>query len=464
MATAARRRRRSLAHTLHLAAVMTPKASPVDLVRGAAIELRDDDGDYDALIDRARGKRLVLLGEGSHGTHEFYHERVRITRRLIDELGFDGIAVEADWPDAQRVNRYVRGDDRDESAERALSGFLRFPQWMWRNEDVVGLVEWLRDRNTAYEDFEHAGFYGIDLYSLHASIAEVLRYLAKVDPDAAARARERYACFESFGNDPQAYGYATSYGAESCEDAVVRQLVELQRNTRRYVNGLTADAADDFFGAEQNARLVQNAERYYRAMFRGRVSSWNLRDTHMAETVDALLAHLGRDGHESKLVIWAHNSHLGDARATEMGAHGELNVGQLVRERYSSQALSVGFTTHTGTVTAARDWDAPSETRDVVPSLPNSIERLLHDTGIARCYVDLGTSEIRRPLREPLLERAIGVIYRPETERASHYFRARVADQFDALIHIDQSSAVRPLDRVTVTDDEEIPETYPSTF
>jgi erythromycin esterase-like protein len=441
---------------------MSTESPTSSIIRGAAVELRDDDSDYDALIERARDKRLVLLGEGSHGTHDFYRERTRITRRLIEELGFDAVAVEADWPDAYRVNRYVRGADRDENAERALGGFLRFPQWMWRNEDVVDLVEWLRDRNTAYADFEHAGFFGIDLYSLHGSIAEVLRYLSRVDPDAAARARERYSCFESFGHEPQAYGYATSYGAESCEDAVVKQLIELQRNSRRLINGFHADAADEHFAAEQNARLVQNAEHYYRAMFRGRVSSWNLRDTHMAETIDALLTHLGRDGHESKLVIWAHNSHLGDARATEMGARGELNVGQLMRERYPSRVLSVGFTTHTGEVTAARDWDAPAETRDVVPSLPSSIERLLHDTGLERFYVDLGASEIRRPLREPLLERAIGVIYRPETERASHYFRARVADQFDALVHIDVSAAVQPLDSVSVTDDEEVPETYPS--
>ena len=435
-----------------------------EILRRNALSLDGGENDYDALIERARGKRLVLLGEASHGTHEFYAERARISTRLVDELGFDAIAVEADWPDAWRVNRYVRGESVDTSADAALNGFQRFPQWMWRNEDVVELLDSLRSRNAAYPDFEHAGFYGIDLYSLHASIAQVLRYLQTVDPQAAERARERYSCFEHFGTDPQAYGYATSHGAESCEEAAVRQLVELQRNVRRYVNGFRADAADEHFMAEQNARLVQNAERYYRAMFRGRVSSWNLRDTHMADTVDALLAHLGRDGHESKLVIWAHNSHLGDARATEMGARGEINVGQLLRERYPGQVLAVGFTTHTGEVTAAHDWDEPSDTRDVVPSLAGSIERLLHDTGIPRFYLDLGTKEVRRPLREPRLERAIGVIYRPETERASHYFRARVADQFDAIVHIDQTSAVRPLDRVTVIDDEEIPETYPSSY
>lgn len=443
---------------------MTDSEHIKDMLHPQAVALDGGDSDHDALLERARGKRLVLLGEASHGTHEFYEERARISRRLIDELGFDAIAVEADWPDAYRVNRYVRGDPGDESAERALAGFLRFPQWMWRNDDVVDLVEWMRDRNAAYPDFEHAGFYGIDLYSLHASIEQVLRYLARVDPDAAERARERYSCFENFGGDPQEYGYATSYGAESCEESVVRQLVELQRNTRRYVNGFRADAADEHFMAEQNARLVQNAERYYRSMFRGRVSSWNLRDTHMAETIDALLAHLGRDGHESKLVIWAHNSHLGDARATEMGARGEINVGQLMRERYPGKVLSVGFTTHTGEVTAARDWDSPSDTRAVVPSLAGSIERLLHETGIERFYLDLGASEVRRALREPRLERAIGVIYRPETERASHYFRARVSDQFDAIIHIDETTAVRPLDSVTVTDEQEIPETYPSSF
>jgi erythromycin esterase-like protein len=440
---------------------MTERDATLSSIRNHAIDLDADNG-YDALIERARDKRLVLLGEGSHGTHEFYAERAAISQRLVEELGFDAIAVEADWPDAYRVNRYVRGDSPDDSADQALSGFQRFPQWMWRNEDVVSLVEWLRTRNAAYPDFEHAGFYGIDLYSLHASIEQVLHYLAKVDPDAAVRARERYSCFDSFGSDPQQYGYATSYGAEGCEEGVVRQLVDLQRSARRYVNGFRADGADEHFMAEQNARLVQNAERYYRSMFRGRVSSWNLRDTHMAETIDALLLHLGRDGHESKLIVWAHNSHLGDARATEMGARGELNVGQLVRERYGRATLSVGFTTHAGEVTAARDWDSPSDTRTVVPSLAGSVERLLHDAGLRRSYLDLSTPDVRRALREPRLERAIGVIYRPETERASHYFKARVSDQFDAIIHIDETTAVQPIGDFADSDDSEVPETYPS--
>ena len=443
---------------------MSDRDKTLEILRQVAQPLHDAGDDYDRLLEQAQGKRLVLLGEASHGTHEFYAERARITRRLIEELGFDGLAVEADWPDSYRVNRYVRGDGDDATVTDALAGFRRFPQWMWRNEDIVSLAEWLRARNGPLPDYERAGFYGMDLYSLHASIEEVLNYLWRVDPDAARRARERYSCFESFGDDPQEYGYATSFGAESCEEGVVRQLVDLQRSARRYMNGFSSDAADEYFMAEQNARLVQNAERYYRAMFRGRVSSWNLRDMHMAETIDALLAHLGRDGHESRLVVWAHNSHLGDARATEMGARGELNVGQLLRERYDDAVLAVGFSTHTGEVTAANDWDAPAETKRVVPSLPSSYERLLHDTGIDRFYLDLTTGPARRALREPRLERAIGVIYRPETERQSHYFHARLSDQFDAVIHIDETTAVRPLDAVGIVDEHELPETFPSTL
>jgi erythromycin esterase-like protein len=433
----------------------------LNAVCATAITLTGDDGDYDALIERARDARLVLLGEASHGTHEFYHERARITRRLVDELGFDAVAVEADWPDAYLVDCYVRGAD-DVDAEHALRGFRRFPQWMWRNEDVVALVEWMRDRNAALDPVDHVGFYGVDLYSLHASIEAVLTYLWKVDPEAAKRARERYSCFEHFGQDPQSYGYATSLGAEGCEEDVVRQLVELQQSASRYRERPAFRLVDEQFVAEQNARLVKNAERYYRSMFRGRVSSWNLRDSHMADTVEALLTHLGRDGHESRLVVWAHNSHLGDARATEMGARGEHNVGQLLRERFGPDVFSVGFTTHTGTVTAASDWDAPAELKNVVPSLAGSYERLLHDCGRDRFYLPLSTPDLRKALREPRLERAIGVIYRPETERASHYFHARLSDQFDGVIHIDETSAVTPLERTGLLDDEEIPETYPS--
>jgi erythromycin esterase-like protein len=433
----------------------------VNAIRSAAVPLTGTDSDYDALLYRAHTAQLVLLGEASHGTHEFYDERAKISQRLIDELGFDAIVVEADWPDAYVVDRYVR-DGMDSTPERALRGFKRFPQWMWRNDDVLALVDWLRTRNGSYSSVEHAGFYGMDLYSLHTSIEAVLDYLWKVDPEAARRARERYSCFEHFGDDPQAYGYATSRGADSCEDAVVRQLIEVTRTARRATGYADPREVDEQFVAEQNARLVRNAERYYRAMFRGRASSWNLRDTHMADTVDTLLAHLGRDGHEAKLVLWAHNSHLGDARATEMGARGEVNVGQLLRERHGDRVLNVGFTTHTGTVTAATDWDEPAETRSVVPSMAGSYERLCHDTAIDRFYLSLQDPVVRGALREPRIERAIGVIYRPETERQSHYFRARLSDQFDAIVHIDVTSAVRPLEETAPHEDDEIPETFPS--
>ncbi|HEX2716637.1 MAG TPA: erythromycin esterase family protein, partial [Gemmatimonadaceae bacterium] len=399
-------------------------------------------------------------GEASHGTYEFYDVRARITRRLIEELEFDAVAVEADWPDAYRVNRHVRGEDGG-TAEEALRGFVRFPQWMWRNDVVVRFIDWLRERNASTAT-RAAGFYGIDLYSLHTSVEEVLRYLWSVDEDAARRARDRYACFDHFGEDLQAYGYATASGTESCEEDVVRQLVELRQNACRYTADDAATTPDEHFMAEQNARLVRNAERYYRAMFRGRVSSWNLRDTHMAETIEALLAHLSRDGREAKLVVWAHNSHLGDARATEMGRRGELNVGQVVRQQHADRAFGIGFTTHTGTVTAADDWDEPARTKRVVPSLAGSHERLMHDVGIPAFTLDLRDRDVAHALREPRLERAIGVIYRPETERASHYFEARLADQFDALIHIDETRALRPLERAPEHDVDEVPETYPS--
>ena len=430
-------------------------------VRQAARPANGTTEDYDWIVDRARHARVVLIGEASHGTHEFYDVRARITRRLVDELGFDAVAVEADWPDAYRVNRYVRGEEEG-NAEQALRGFVRFPQWMWRNDVVVEFVNWLRERNAKVGTTRRAGFYGIDLYSLHTSIEEVLRYLWGVDPEAATRARARYSCFDHFGDDPQAYGYATATGYETCEEDVVRQLLELRQNAYRYTSVDAAATPDEHFMAEQNARLVHNAERYYRAMFRGRVSSWNLRDTHMSETIDALLAHLGREGRESKLVVWAHNSHLGDARATEMGRRGELNVGQLVRERHGERVFGIGFTTHTGTVTASDDWDEPATTKRVVASLPGSHERLMHDVGIPAFSLDLRDRAVAEALREPRLERAIGVIYRPQTERASHYFEATLPAQFDALIHVEETRAVQPLERAPEQDAAEVPETYPT--
>jgi erythromycin esterase-like protein len=408
--------------------------------------------------------RFVLIGEASHGTHEFYSERARITRRLIVEKGFTAVAAEADWPDAYQVNRYVRGIGDGASAVDALAGFKRFPTWMWRNADVLDFVGWLRDYNTRSEGTTQAGFYGLDLYSLYASIESVLKYLDKVDPEAAKRARYRYGCFEHFGEDTQAYGYSAGFGiTEPCQEEVISQLLELQRRGPELARMDGKLAEDELFYAQQNALVVKNAEEYYRTMFEGRRSSWNLRDRHMADTLEALAAHLERHGGRSKIVVWAHNSHLGDARATYMGRMGEWNIGQLVREKYGPDAFSVGFSTYEGTVTAATDWDGPAERKQVRPALAGSYEELFHQVDTPDFLLLLkGESDAVEGLREERLERAIGVIYRPETERISHYFEAVLPDQFDAVIHIDQTRAVEPLERTAGWESGEPPETFPT--
>ncbi|HEY7117300.1 MAG TPA: erythromycin esterase family protein [Tepidisphaeraceae bacterium] len=442
--------------------------SDIETVRTAAEPLLGDEADYDRLLDLVGEARFVLIGEASHGTHEFYRERAWITRRLIEERGFTAVAVEADWPDAYRINRYVRGTSDDPDAAAALGDFQRFPRWMWRNADVLDFVAWLRaynDRQTA--DGRQAGFYGLDLYSLHTSIQAVLGYLDQVDPDGAVRARARYTCFDHFGDDPQVYGYATTLGlAEPCENEAVGQLVELQRRAGELARVDGAVAEDELFFAIQNARLAKNAEAYYRAMFHGRIPSWNLRDRHMAETLEALVVHLERQRSPAKIVVWAHNSHLGDARATAMVAEGELNLGQLVRERHGQDALLIGFSTYAGTVTAAANWDEPARQRHVRPGLPGSYEALFHAVGersASNFLVPLrGGGAAAEVLRAARLQRAIGVIYRPETERFSHYFLARLADQFDAVLHFDQTRALVPLDPDAGWETpEELPETFP---
>jgi erythromycin esterase-like protein len=435
----------------------------VRALREAIYRLVGSAKDYDPLLELIGDARFVLLGEASHGTHDFYDQRAQITKRLIEDKGFTAVAVEADWPDAYRVNRYVRGASNDSDSEEALSGFKRFPTWMWRNADVLDFVGWLREHNDALSPrVTKAGFYGLDLYSLHASIDAVLAYLHKVDPDAARRARYRYSCFDHFGEDTQAYGYAASFGlAESCQEEVLGQLIELQQRAAAYASRDGRVADDEFFFAEQNARLVKNAEEYYRSMFRGRVESWNRRDAHMAETLEALAAHLESRGGVAKIVVWEHNSHLGDARATEIGEAGEFNVGQLVRERYAGESVLVGFTTHHGTVTAASNWDAPAERKRVRPGLPGSYEALFHEVASPRFILDLRHGDLAESLRESRLERAIGVIYRPETERQSHYFHARLADQFDAVLHFDETRAVEPLERAAAPSGE-VAETFPT--
>lgn len=437
---------------------------PAAVIRAAAYPLTTDH-DHERILAGIGAASVVLIGEATHGTHEFYAMRARITRALIEERGFSAVAIEGDWPDAHRVNRYVQRMDGGADAADALGGFERFPTWMWRNTAVSDFVGWLRAHNAGIAAPERrVGFYGLDLYSLHASMRAVVEYLDKNDPAAARAARESYGCFEEFGPDTDTYAWAASrVGDRSCEDAVTRELLALRERRAEFLRRDGTAASDEFFYAVQNARLAQNAERYYRTMFRGRVASWNVRDQHMAETLEELLGHLRERGQAPKVVVWAHNSHLGDARATDAGEDGELNLGQLVRERHGADSKLIGLTTYAGTVIAASNWGEQGELKRVRPALAGSFEELFHQTGMERFFlaVEKGTY-VHSLLAEPRLERAIGVIYRPETERWSHYFNARLGDQFDAIIHFDHTCGVEPLEHIAAWEPGEAPETYPS--
>jgi protein-L-isoaspartate(D-aspartate) O-methyltransferase len=410
-------------------------------LRGAAEPLPDfDDPAFGKLFDRFAHGRIVMLGEASHGTSEFYRARAAITERLIRHHGFNIVAVEADWPDAANIDRYVRHRGRREGEETA---FQRFPAWMWRNREVNDFVRWLHRHNEGLPPREMAGFYGLDLYNLSGSMRAVIDYLEDVDPEAAKLARERYACLQPWSRDPALYGrLAITEGYARCEPGVVKMLQDLQQKRWDYI----ARDGEEWLDAAANARLVKNAEAYYRAMYRGAAESWNLRDTHMFETLSQLLE---AKGPGSKAVIWAHNSHIGNAAFTEMGqVREELNIGQLVRERFQERASLIGFGTHEGTVAAATDWDGPMEVKQVRPSLPGSYEALSHESGVPRFLLDLraGRHEaLRKELMEPRLERFIGVIYRPETERWSHYSQAILPLQFDAWVWFDETIAVTPL-------------------
>ena len=404
---------------------------------------------FGTLFDRFADQRIVLLGEASHGTSEFYRARAAITRHLIAHHRFTVVAVEADWPDAAVVDRYVRHLPKEVGVDRP---FQRFPTWMWRNLEVLELVEWLRAHNQGMTADRQVGFYGLDIYNLHGSIAAVLGYLDKVDPEAAKVARERYGCLTPWQKEPSTYGRAVlSAGFRKCETAVVEQCRELLQRRLEYSQ---SDGAS-FLDAAQNARLVAAAERYYRAMYYGGAEAWNLRDTHMFET----LAHvLEARGANAKAVVWAHNSHIGDARHTEMGSvRDEINLGQLCRERFAGDATLIGFGTHTGTVAAASDWDGAMQVMRVRPSHADSYERLCHQARLARFLLDLRPEEeLRRRLAEPRLERYIGVVYRPHTELASHYAEASLSRQFDAYLWFDESCALTPLVGARTTAD-----TYP---
>ncbi len=437
---------------------------PLQAVRESIHALTGASTDFDPLLAQVGQARYVLIGEASHGTHEFYRIRAAITKRLIAEKGFTALAVEADWPDAHRVHRYVTGTGDDPDAVDALGGFVRFPQWMWRNADVLDFVGWLRAHNDGLPaSAPRVGFYGLDLYSLHTSIDAVLHYLRVVDPEGARRAAERYACFDAFGQDLQAYGHATTLGlTPTCEREVIAQLLELRRSAAEYARRDHRVTPDDLFFAEQNARLVANAEQYYRAMFQSNASSWNLRDRHMADTLGALVAHLRTQMPTPKVVVWAHNSHVGDARATERHRAGELNLGQLIRERAGASTRLVGFSTYQGTVTAAANWDEPAERKRVRPALPRSYEALFHGFGTPNFLVAPGLPGAREALEPPRLQRAIGVIYRPQTERQSHYYHVTLPAQFDTVLHYDVTRAVEPLERTGLWERGQAPETFPS--
>jgi protein-L-isoaspartate(D-aspartate) O-methyltransferase len=399
-----------------------------------------DDPSFGPLFDRFADRRIVMLGEASHGTSEFYQARAAITRHLIDRHGFTIVAVEADWPDAARVDRYVRRRERRDGGEPS---FQRFPTWMWRNTDIQALTRWMHDHNATKSPEARAGFYGLDIYNVSGSIGAVLDYLDRVDPEAATVARERYGCLTPWQRDPATYGRAAlSRGYAECEQAVVEQCRDLLGKRLEYAAG----DGDDFLDAAQNARLIASAERYYRIMYYGGAESWNLRDTHMFETLEQLL---DAKGQTAKAIVWAHNSHIGDARATDMGrSRGELNIGQLARERWGDAVALIGFGTHSGTVAAATDWDGDMEVKRVNPSRRDSYERRLHDCGISRFLLDLSAGRhdaLRRRLAEPMLERFIGVIYRPETELWSHYSQAVLPEQFDAFVWLDETNAVTPL-------------------
>lgn len=439
----------------------------IDTVRKFASPLTGDSADYDPLIEMIGDAQFVLLGEATHGTHEFYNARAEITKRLITERGFNVIALEADWPDALRVNRYIRGSDKDDTANEALNDFKRFPTWMWRNADMVGFIGWLRAHNATTRNhpaWSKVGLYGLDLYSLHTSMDAVIRYLQKIDPEAAKEARLRYSCFDHTGEDAQTYGLtASQHKSLSCEDVVVEQLIEMQSRAADFLHRDGRAAADELFFAEQNALVAKSAEQYYRAMYRGRPNTWNLRDTHMVDTLDRLMEHFRGQGEVPKAVVWAHNSHLGDARATQMTNRGEINVGQLMHERHDDKVVSVGFMTATGTVTAASDWGDPAERKQVRAPLLDSYEELMHEVGIPDFLLTMRHNRaLSRALAPELLQRAIGVVYRPDTERWSHYFSCNLAEQFDAVIHFDETRAVEPLERTSEWDKGELPETYPS--
>jgi erythromycin esterase len=426
-------------------------------LRAAARPLRNP-SDLDALMERIGDAHFVLLGEATHGTSEFYTWRAEITKRLIAEKGFSIVGVEGDWPDCFRVNRYAKGRfGAGESAEEALHEFNRWPTWMWANREVCRFVEWLREYNSRRGEQDKAGFYGLDVYSLWDSMREVMAYLQRVDPSAVPTARHAYNCFEPYAEDEQEYARATALVPTSCEDEAVAVLSALRAKAASYQE----DGREGFFDAEQNALVARNAERYYRAMVRGGPQSWNVRDNHMVETLNRLCAYYGR---RCKAVLWEHNTHIGDARYTDMARHGMVNVGQLVRREHEADGVViVGFGTHRGTVIAGREWGAPMERMRVPAARPKSFEAEMEASGAGDSLLIFeGGDDGGVPgLDEPIGHRAIGVVYDPDHERWGNYVPTIMAGRYDAFIYIEETRALDPL-HMPVQVDGLVPETYPS--
>ena len=447
-----------MARRYHSLAGPEPPATPelLNSVRAASRPLRDA-ADLDPLLQRIGDAHYVLLGEASHGTHEYYSWRAALSRRLILEKGFHFLAVEGDWPDCYRLNRYVRGyADGGESARTVLESVERWPTWMWANEEIVDLAEWLRGHNARLPAERRVGFYGLDVYSLWDSLYQVLGYLRKHSPDVLPAARKAFRCFEPYGEDAQEYGYATRWADASCEDAVVRLLTQLRRADRASTGDRDAE-----LNAEQNARVVKNAEHYYRTMVRGGPDSWNVRDRHMGETLERLREVHGPD---SKVIVWEHNTHIGDARYTDMAGDGMVNVGQLVREGHNAaDVVLVGFGSYEGTVIAGSEWEAPPERMEVPPGRRNSWEDVLHRAGDGEDRLLL--CDTLRFDAGDLVERghrAIGVVYNPEHERFGNYVPTVLPRRYDAFLYLDRTEALRPLAVAARPEHEELPETFPT--
>ena len=416
-----------------------------------------DDKAYDILLEKINDAQIVLLGEATHGTHEFYDIRIKITKKLILEKNFNAIAIEGDWPDAYTINSYINNNEI-KNAQEALQSFDRFPTWMWQNIPMLHCTEWLKNHNQQKNN--HVNFYGLDLYSLYRSIDAIVMCLEKIDPHIAQEVKDNYSCLEQFRHDPTAYGYSLfSQLSQSCRNEVIEELKKLKELEWKLVQEKKA-TPDEAFYLVQNARVIKNSEAYYRSLFLDEVNNWNLRDSHMMETLEEIVKHYQKNGiNKPKIVVWAHNSHIGNSAATQMSNNGEFNIGQLVKEKFGNNSYSLGFTTYNGTVSAASNWHMPVERKNIKNALPNSYEDLFHNVEISKFLLTLEDKDL---VPKQLLERAIGVIYAPQTERQSHYFYASLADQFDAVIHYDTTTALEPLAKTVRWIAGEVPETYPS--